>query len=144
MNKDNRLIIEAYLKGNEEEINVQKADLNKDHKLNDYELARAKAIDKAQGGSGEMSNDEEAETKINHHKMVGLVVKLQLTEVIEAIFNAIEAIEKVGDIPYSQTIESHCANLEEEANRLVDLVESKMGTLKGPEEIAIKPPVTLQ
>jgi len=65
MNKDNRLMMEAYLNkpavGTEDEINKVKADLNKDGKLSDYEKTRGAAIDKAMGGSGELAKDEEAE-----------------------------------------------------------------------------------
>ena len=67
MNRDNHLIFEAFVnaKGDvhvdrpalQEEINVAKADLNKDKQLSDYELARAKAMDKA------MNKDEEAENE---------------------------------------------------------------------------------
>jgi hypothetical protein len=38
----------------EEEINVNKSDLDKDGKLNDYEKARGAAIDRARGGNGKM------------------------------------------------------------------------------------------
>lgn len=63
MNKDDHLMFEAFVnrKGDvgrpasEDEINVVKADLNKDKQLSDYELARAKAMDKA------MHKDEQAE-----------------------------------------------------------------------------------
>jgi hypothetical protein len=67
MDKDARLIFEAFInaKGDagvdrpasKEEINVSKADLNKDKQLSDYELARAKAMDKA------MNKDEQAENE---------------------------------------------------------------------------------
>jgi len=42
----------------EEDIDVQKSDLDKDGKLNDYEKARGAAIDKAQGGSGKMPEEK--------------------------------------------------------------------------------------
>lgn len=42
----------------EEDIDVQKSDLDNDGKLNDYEKARGAAIDKAQGGSGKMPEEK--------------------------------------------------------------------------------------
>ena len=41
----------------EDDIDVEKSDLDNDGKLNDYEKARGAAIDKAQGGSGKMTKD---------------------------------------------------------------------------------------
>ena len=41
----------------EDDIDVEKSDLDNDGKLNDYEKARGAAIDKAQGGSGKMPKD---------------------------------------------------------------------------------------
>lgn len=42
----------------EEDIDVDKSDLDKDGKLSGYEKARGAAIDKAQGGSGKMPEEK--------------------------------------------------------------------------------------
>lgn len=108
MNKDNRLMVEAYLnRGNEEEINLKKADLNKDNKLNDYELARAKAIDKAQGGSGELPKKEEdaedmSKSPFHYDPMDGLArAAHQIKDILQSTANDeahTEHLEKMAEI----------------------------------------------
>jgi len=107
MNKDNHLIAEAYFnRGNEEEINLKKADLNKDNKLNDYELARAKAIDKAMGGSGEKPESEDAEdmskSPFHYDPMHGLArAAHQIKDALQSAANdeaTTEHIEKMAEI----------------------------------------------
>jgi|GEM_PF-2538202 len=58
------LILEKYktVKGSDEDsIDVKKSDLNKDGKLSGYEIARGRAIDKAQGGDGKLAQKQEDE-----------------------------------------------------------------------------------
>lgn len=79
---------------NAEEINVQKADLNKDKKLSDYELARAKAIVKAQGENGEVPS-EDAEGKSS--KLHPNTIKAQ-----QLLDQAVQLIIKATNMPNVQ------------------------------------------
>jgi hypothetical protein len=71
------LIFEKYKNiqsTDEDSIDVKKSDLNKDGKLSKYEMAKGRAIDKAQGGDGKLplatkTEDEEIITQKTRKKL---------------------------------------------------------------------------
>lgn len=108
MNKDNRLIFEAFINktGSEDEINVQKADLNKDKKLSDYEMARAKAIDKAQGGSGRAPSEDAQ----NPAPEIG--IQHALERILDEVVNLIDAIKPLKSVKLQKNTLENISDLQ--------------------------------
>jgi len=108
MNKDNRLIFEAFINktGSEEEINVQKADLNKDKKLSDYEVARAKAINKAQGDSGKAPSEDAQ----NPAPEIG--IQHALERILDEVVNLIDAIKPLKSVKLQKNTLENISDLQ--------------------------------
>jgi len=119
MNKDNHLIFESFVnaKGDvhvhrpafAEEINVAKADLNKDDQLSDYELARAKAMDKA------MHKDEEAESKFTSRGAVNDIVVSELHK----MHTALNQMSNMIDLNPSAEVDQLLCKIRDVADMLI-------------------------
>jgi hypothetical protein len=68
----------------EDAIDVKKSDLNDDGKLNKYEIARGKAIDKAKGGDGKLppgtKTEDEEKSVLKPRKSLGSFEKYKLSQ----------------------------------------------------------------
>jgi len=119
MRKDDHLIFESFInkKGDagvgrpasEEEINVSKADLNKDKQLSDYELARAKAMDKA------MHKDEQAESKSTGRGAVNDIVVSELHK----IHTALNQMSSMIDLNPSAEVDQLLSKIRDVADMLI-------------------------
>jgi hypothetical protein len=140
MDKDARLIFESFInaKGDvhvdrpalQEEINVAKADLNKDKQLSAYELARAKAMDKA------MHKEEQAESKFTSRGAVNDIVVSELHKMHTALNQMSNMIDlnpsaevdqllsKIRDVA-DMLIAEHPAENEESADERKEQVQRK-------------------